>query len=72
MLLIPIPAIADNCIWMVHDGLKALVAGSGNAQPVMQTLQHTGLQLDAILVTNHHAAHRGGLDAPGESKYQFK
>ena len=49
MLLIPLPAFADNYIWMVHDGHKAVVVDPGDAQPVLQALQQTGLQLDAIL-----------------------
>jgi hydroxyacylglutathione hydrolase len=59
MLLIPIPAFADNCIW-------------GDAQAVMQTLQQTGLQLDPILVTPHHAGHIGGADGLRQGEYKFK
>jgi hydroxyacylglutathione hydrolase len=62
MLLIPLPAFADNYIWMVHDGHKAVVVDPGDAQPVLQTLQQNGLQLDAILVTHHHEDHVGGVD----------
>lgn len=62
MLLIPLPAFADNYIWMVHDGHRAVVVDPGDAQPVMQALQQNGLRLDAILVTHHHEDHVGGVD----------
>lgn len=60
--MIPIPAFADNYLWLVHDGRHAIVVDPGDAQPVIQTLQQLGLQLQAILVTHHHADHIGGVD----------
>jgi hydroxyacylglutathione hydrolase len=62
MLLIPLPAFADNYIWMVHDGHRAVVVDPGDAQPVMQALRQSSLQLDTILVTHHHEDHIGGVD----------
>jgi hydroxyacylglutathione hydrolase len=62
MVLIPLPAFSDNYIWMVHDGHRAVVVDPGDAQPVLQTLQQSGLQLSAILVTHHHEDHVGGVD----------
>lgn len=35
----------------------------GDAQPVLDALQRLGLQLEAILVTHHHADHTGGVEA---------
>ncbi len=67
MNLIPIPAFADNYIWMLHDGHQAIVVDPGDAQPVMRALQHNGLQLPAILVTHHHPDHVGGVDALREA-----
>jgi len=63
MNLLPLPAFADNYIWLVHDGRRALVVDPGDAQPVFDALQKLGLQLDTILVTHHHADHTGGVDA---------
>ncbi len=62
MNLIPLPAFADNYIWMLHDGQHALVVDPGDAQPVMDALQHYKLQLAGILVTHHHSDHTGGVD----------
>ena len=48
---------------MLHDGKKALVVDPGDAQPVIETLQRGGLELQGILVTHHHADHTDGVDA---------
>jgi hydroxyacylglutathione hydrolase len=61
MKLIPLPAFADNYIWLLHDDHQALVVDPGDAQPVLEALRHLGLQLDTILVTHHHADHTGGV-----------
>lgn len=52
---------------MLHDGHQALVVDPGDEQPVLQALQSHGLQLQAILVTHHHADHVGGVDALREA-----
>ena len=62
LTLIPIPAFADNYLWLLHDGQQALVVDPGDAAPVQRVLQDNGLQLRAILVTHHHADHTGGVD----------
>ena len=61
MTLHPIPAFADNYIWMVHDGRDALVVDPGDEGPVIETLDRLGLALRSILVTHHHADHVGGI-----------
>ncbi|MGH8857970.1 MAG: MBL fold metallo-hydrolase, partial [Polaromonas sp.] len=60
MFLIPIPAFADNYLWLLHDGKRALVVDPGDAGPVQRVLEQHALQLVSILVTHHHADHTGG------------
>lgn len=59
--MLPLPAFADNYIWMLHDGRHAVVVDPGDAAPVLQALRDNGLRLQAILVTHHHADHVGGV-----------
>ncbi len=63
MNLIALPAFADNYIWMLHDGARAVVVDPGDAAPVQEALGRLHLQLAAILVTHHHADHVAGVDA---------
>jgi hydroxyacylglutathione hydrolase len=67
MKIIALPAFADNYIWLLHDGASAVVVDPGDAQPVLQALQHEGLRLAAILVTHHHPDHTGGVQALHEA-----
>jgi len=62
MNLLPLPAFSDNYIWLLHDGQHAVVVDPGDAGPVQAALHAQGLQLQAILVTHHHADHVGGVD----------
>lgn len=62
MKLIPLNAFADNYIWLLHDTHQALVVDPGDAQPVLEALQHSGVQLTTILVTHHHLDHTGGVE----------
>lgn len=63
MNLVALPAFADNYIWMLHDGARALVVDPGDAAPVTAALTALGLDLHGILVTHHHPDHVGGVDA---------
>jgi hydroxyacylglutathione hydrolase len=62
MKLIPLPALNDNYIWMLHNGQDALVVDPGDAQPVLEALQCEGVQLKGILVTHHHPDHTAGVN----------
>jgi len=62
----PIPAFNDNYIWALrsdqHPG-KAAVIDPGDAAPVLAWLEANNCQLEAILITHHHADHTGGVEA---------
>ncbi|MEA3277176.1 MAG: hydroxyacylglutathione hydrolase [Pseudomonadota bacterium] len=60
----PIPAFADNYIWLVRgeDDRRALVVDPGDAAPVLAVLEAAGLELGAILITHHHFDHAGGVE----------
>ncbi|QYJ73695.1 hydroxyacylglutathione hydrolase [Shewanella sp. FJAT-52076] len=63
----PIPAFADNYIWMIvlPDG-GAVVVDPGDATPVINSLQSLNLHLTAVLLTHHHGDHNGGISQLGD------
>lgn len=63
MELVALPAFADNYIWMLHDGRRAIVVDPGEAGPATEALDARALDLVGILVTHHHGDHVGGVDA---------
>jgi len=58
--IIPIPAFADNYIWLIREGSHAAVVDPGDAAPVIAHLDAHGLTLTAIITTHHHGDHVGG------------
>lgn len=63
MELLALPAFVDNYIWMLHNGVEAIVVDPGEAAPVEQALDASSLKLVGILVTHHHGDHVGGISA---------
>jgi len=59
--ILPIAAFSDNYVWMVHDGVHAVVVDPGQAEPVREALARLQLSLTAILLTHHHNDHVGGV-----------
>ena len=58
--LLPVAALTDNYIWILHDGRDAVVVDPGEAEPVERVLAARGLALHAILLTHHHGDHVAG------------
>ena len=64
MHVVPLPALADNYIWLLHDDNgHAIVVDPGEAAPVEEALHARKLTLCAILLTHHHNDHIGGAAA---------
>jgi hydroxyacylglutathione hydrolase len=58
---VPLPALTDNYIWLLHDGTDALAVDPGNADVVRRALAERQLTLRGILLTHHHDDHVGGV-----------
>lgn len=61
LAIIPIPALSDNYIWMLHNRQHAAVVDPGDAEPVLACLEERKLELAAILCTHHHGDHVSGV-----------
>jgi len=61
--IIPIPAFADNYIWLLRNGDVAAIVDPGDAAPVIAYLESSGITPCAILATHHHGDHVGGIPA---------
>lgn len=66
--IFPIPAFKDNYIWAITNPTDktVLIVDPGEAQPVIDFLDAKDLSLQAILITHHHADHRGGIEVLAE------
>ncbi|MGV3593484.1 MAG: hydroxyacylglutathione hydrolase [Gammaproteobacteria bacterium] len=60
----PVRAFNDNYLWVFHEpgSREACVVDPGDAVPVLDWLDRSGMTLHAILVTHHHGDHIGGID----------
>jgi hydroxyacylglutathione hydrolase len=59
--IIPIPAFADNYIWLLRKEDTGVVVDPGDAAPVIAHCEREGVALAAILATHHHGDHVGGI-----------
>lgn len=59
----PIPALADNYIWLIQQGNNAIVVDPAESQPVSDFLAKHSLNLTACLLTHNHHDHTDGVNA---------
>lgn len=59
--VLPVPALRDNYIWLIHDGRRAVAVDPGESAPIVAWLSARGMTLTAILITHHHGDHVGGV-----------
>lgn len=59
----PIKAFSDNYLWLFRQSgsKRAAIVDPGDPAPVLSYLEREQLELEAILVTHHHADHTGGI-----------
>lgn len=63
MIVVAVPAFADNYIWMIVDKEAGVFdcVDPGEAKPVVDFMQKNSLGLRSILLTHHHNDHVGGV-----------
>ena len=60
--IVPVPAFADNYLWLVHDGTsgETAVVDPGDSAPVLAETERRGWRLSQVWNTHWHADHTGG------------
>ena len=60
--IIPVPAFADNYIWLVRDEAsgETAVVDPGDAAPARAEAEHRGWTVSQVWNTHHHWDHSGG------------
>jgi hydroxyacylglutathione hydrolase len=60
--IVPVPAFADNYIWLVHDEAsgETAVVDPGDAAPVLAEAERRGWSIGQIWNTHWHPDHTGG------------
>jgi hydroxyacylglutathione hydrolase len=60
--IVPIPALSDNYIWLVHDAAsgETVVVDPAEAQPVLDAAAARGWTITQIWNTHWHGDHTGG------------
>ena len=60
--IIPVPAFADNYIWLVRDEAsgETAVVDPGDAAPALAETEHRGWTVSQVWNTHHHWDHSGG------------
>ncbi|MGM0461545.1 MAG: hydroxyacylglutathione hydrolase [Fibrobacterota bacterium] len=62
MKIITVPFAQNNYAYILCEGTRAIVIDPGEAGAVEAEIEDTGLILEKILLTHHHADHSGGAD----------
>jgi hydroxyacylglutathione hydrolase len=62
MEIVPVPAFADNYLWLVHDEAsgETAVVDPGDAGPVLAEAERRGWTIDQVWNTHWHPDHTGG------------
>jgi hydroxyacylglutathione hydrolase len=60
--IVPVPAFADNYIWIVHDDAsgETAVVDPGDAAPALAEAERRGWTVTQVWNTHHHWDHSGG------------
>ena len=68
MYLIPVPALTDNDLCLLHDGKPVRVVTPVAAGLAMAARNVNGLGSKSILVTHHHGGYKTSIP-PGNGQY---